>query len=72
MPFDEFVDGAAHVLDVAEHEAVDRMLFERTIKPFCDSASLWLSNEREAWRDMPELERVEEVIGDVLSAVIQA
>src|SRR3990170_2472411 len=72
VPLDEFTDGATHLLDVAEHASVDRLLLERAIEPLGDAVGLRFRDEREAGRDAPELYLVQEVVRHVLRAVIHA
>src|SRR3989304_4069602 len=72
VSLDEFTDGATHLLDVAEHASVDRLVLERAVEPLGNAVGLRLRDEREARRDTPELHLVQEVVRHVLRAVIHA
>src|SRR3990172_8989270 len=72
VSLDEFTDRATHLLDVAEHASVDRLLLEGAVESFGDAVGLRLRDEREARCDPPELHLVQEVVRHVLRAMIHA
>ncbi len=72
VAFLERGDGDAHRLDISEDAAVDRLLLQLPVEALGHPVGLGLGDEREAWRDAPELGRVEEIVGGVLRTVVHA
>ena len=72
VAFLERGDGEAPFLDVSKDAAVNGLFLERAVEALGDAVGLRLSNEGEAWRDAPELDLVEEVVGGVLRAIVHA
>jgi hypothetical protein len=51
---------------------VDHLLLQRPVETLGYTIGLWLGDKGEARRNTPELDRVEEIIGGVLCAVVHA
>jgi len=64
--------GGAHLLQVAEEATVDHLLLQRPVETLGYTIGLRLGDKGEARRNTPELDRVEEIIGGVLHAVVHA
>ena len=64
--------GGAHLFDVLEDTAVNGLLLQRPVETLGYAIGLRLGDEGEARRNTPELDRVEEIIGGVLHAVVHA
>lgn len=72
VAFLELGDGEAHLLDIPEDAAVDRLFLQRPVEAFGHPVGLGFGDEGEAGRDAPELHLVEEIVGGVLRAVVHA
>ena len=70
VAFLEGGDGDAHLLDISEDAAVDRLLLQRPVEALGHPVGLGLGDEREAWRDALKLDLVEEIVGGVLRTVV--
>ena len=57
VSIDEFRYGTAHLLDVAEHPAVDGLLLEGAVEALGNTVGLRLCDEREARREAAEAAR---------------
>ncbi len=70
VPLDELGDGGAHVVEVLKDPAVDCLLLERAIPPFHDAIRFRFLEEAEAGTDAPVSDLPEEVVREVLTAVV--
>jgi len=68
----EGADGRTDLLDVGEDVAVDGLLLEGPVEAFRDAVGLGLLDEGEGRGEAPEADLVEEVVGQVLRAVVHA
>ena len=70
VAFDEPGDGGAHFGQVSEDPAVDCLLLERAIPALDDPVGFRLFEEAEAGVDAPVQKLVEEVVRQLLAAVV--
>ena len=66
----ELGHSGAHLLEVLEDSPVDRLLLERAIPPLRNSVRFRFLDESEAGADAPVPDLVEEVVRQVLAAVV--
>jgi hypothetical protein len=66
----ELADRTAHVISVSKDPAVDCLLFERSIEASGDPIGLRLLHKRKAGLDAPKSHLLDEVIREILTAVI--
>ena len=72
VPFDEVSDSATNLWEVSEHAAVGGLLLQCAIESFSDAIRLRFSDASGAERDAPELHLMEEMVGHILGAVVEA
>ena len=70
VAFDERGDGGAHLSEVSKDPAVDGLLLERAVPALDDPVGFRLFEETEAGVDAPVAELVEEVVRQILAAVV--
>ena len=72
VAFLEFGHGDTNLCEVLEDTTVEDLFLQRPVESFGNTMGLRFGDEGEAWRDAPELDLVEEVIGGILRAVVHA